>query len=807
MHENLEKLLQIYSFKNQLGETIIWTPSQKEIMAVIVDLGRDGKQFVQIETPTQFGKSSCVAAALVMRCSKQEPWAIIAGTAEKAQIIMDYFIDYCLDNHIPRELLKTEVALDKLKQDKSRRHLTFRSGFEIRVFSADSRNKQATGNAIMGFGAPNVILDEAALVDNVIESKVFRMISGFSTTKHLYLKIGNPFYRNHFLDSHNDPNFTLLHYDYHTALVEGRISEKQIEMSRKKPGFNVLYEVKFPDADAVDDKGWSNLLTDEDIEAVMVEGGQGFGFLKVGCDPSGEGTNFNSVVVRYRNYAKILFKERILDQFRFTERLVNWLKDIRLTESMMPLGFWVDRIGIGEGYYQTLRRDLENVWGINVGENAFDKENFVNLRAEAFWKLRNDIKTKKMQLEKNDDWFQLSKLKYRTLLEGKKGKIQIMSKEEMRANGIDSPDCFIAGTKILTSQGNKNIENLKEGEQVITPFGHRTIIKKWEVETDELFRIDFSNGSFLTGKGKHKILTKRGFVSLDTLLLTDIIETRGNLSSILWKIKKLLFIKEESIGLRKQADIFMPIFTTEMVKKEERKKHYIIRFGKILIIGKSLKDFVFITLTTITTIINQKILNLLRTVSTPPIISGNALMIRNIENLTLYALKSSVLLPFYGTAQKKDWNGIENTGKTLGKIESHLKANVLNVERQSVLTLNEGNFVGNRVCKKQNGKVNFITQIKEFVYFVKKSLWQIGIGIQNVVVVSVVSEIVSKTKVYNLTLDRDNVYYANGVLVENCADALMLTYTHPDPASTNEFSYQDKEVDTFDKFVLFNAID
>lgn len=34
-------------------------------------------------------------------------------------------------------------------------------------------------------------------------------------------------------------------------------------------------------------------------------------------------------------------------------------------------------------------------------------------------------------------------------------------------------------------------------------------------------------------------------------------------------------------------------------------------------------------------------------------------------------------------------------------------------------------------------------------------------------------------KVYNLTLDRDNVYYANGVLVANCGDALALTFAEP----------------------------
>lgn len=443
----LDKLLLGYKFSNELGEPMEFTPSQKRIMEVILDLGAEGeagewKSLVQIETPTQVGKSSGVAAALTMRTSKREKWVVVAGTSEKAQIIMDYFINYCLENVLPRELLKSQISIDKLKQDRSRRHLTFASGFEIRVFSADSRNKQATGNAVMGFGSPYVILDEGALVDDVTEAKIFRMMMGFSTTNHLYLKIGNPFYRNHFYKSSINPLFHKIWWNYETAILEGRYNPQMIEMARNKPGFKVLYEVKFPDADAVDDKGWSNLLTEEDIKAVMVppDTVKGFGFLKVGLDPSGEGTNFNTAITRWRNFARILFKERILDQFRFTEKIINWRNQLKEKEEILPMGYYIDRVGVGNGYYETMRLDLENVHGINVGLAPLDKEGFVNQRAEAYWALRLDIKSKKIQLEESDDWYQLAQIKYRTKLEGKKGKIEIMSKDEMRANGIESPD-------------------------------------------------------------------------------------------------------------------------------------------------------------------------------------------------------------------------------------------------------------------------------------------------------------------------------------------------------------------------------
>lgn len=38
---------------------------------------------------------------------------------------------------------------------------------------------------------------------------------------------------------------------------------------------------------------------------------------------------------------------------------------------------------------------------------------------------------------------------------------------------------------------------------------------------------------------------------------------------------------------------------------------------------------------------------------------------------------------------------------------------------------------------------------------------------------------VAGVSVFNLTLEKDNVYFANGILVENCADALAFTFAYP----------------------------
>ena len=83
----IDTLLLAYHFTNELGEPISFTESQREIMNCILNLGADGKRYVQIETPTRFGKSVSVAAAILMRCTKKEQWAILIGRVQRRLII------------------------------------------------------------------------------------------------------------------------------------------------------------------------------------------------------------------------------------------------------------------------------------------------------------------------------------------------------------------------------------------------------------------------------------------------------------------------------------------------------------------------------------------------------------------------------------------------------------------------------------------------------------------------------------------------------------------------------------------------
>ena len=77
-------------------------------------------------TPTRYGKSATVAAGVIVRAStKNEKWAIVAGSRDKAQIIMDYAIGYSLDDPLIKTQLAIDGSLERLRRERSRDRLTF----------------------------------------------------------------------------------------------------------------------------------------------------------------------------------------------------------------------------------------------------------------------------------------------------------------------------------------------------------------------------------------------------------------------------------------------------------------------------------------------------------------------------------------------------------------------------------------------------------------------------------------------------------------------------------------------------------
>lgn len=377
-----------------------------------------------------------------------EKWAIVAPSHNKARIIMGYIIDHLFDNPLTEAALQTdksESGIKRLQQERSKNRLTFRVGekdgkplmSEVFVLSGDSRNKLNAGDAIMGFGAPNVILDEAALVDDIIESKIFRMLG--DSMDNFYLKIGNPFRRNHFLKSNRDPNYYKMNIDYPVGLAEGRVTEEFIEEARQKPNFEVLYENKFPEADTVDDQGYTPLLMEAELErafdTIPVEAILGVPRLSV--DVARGGGNFNVWEIRWQNYARILAKNKDSDTMSVATTTMRLARE----HSVEAFNTFIDDNGVGGGVTDRLHQLGFYSVPVKAQEKADvgdEEEMFVNRRAQNYWRMRQwIIDGGKLEEKSKGEWLQILDIKYKAM---DNRKIQIMPKIQMQRNGIESPD-------------------------------------------------------------------------------------------------------------------------------------------------------------------------------------------------------------------------------------------------------------------------------------------------------------------------------------------------------------------------------
>ena len=353
---------------------------------------------------------------------------MVAPKTEKAKIIMRYYIEHLGDNPIFYTQLEKDTKLERLRMEENKERIILKNGGGIFVISANASNSIKGFEAAMGATAEICIIDEACLIPDDIEATIFRMIAGKKDG--FYCKIGNPFYRNHFLKSWNDANYDKVFIDYEQGLSEGRYTQQFIEEAKKKPHFDVLFACQFPKADSIDAKGYSLLLTEDDLNIGQPEP---FGEKRLGVDVAEGGGNYNVVVIRYANFAKVLLKYQSSDTMDLAGRVVQLAREYEVQDR----NIFIDSIGVGKGLYDRLREQKMSVSEVKGSERAEDDVQFINKRAENYWLLRQWVK-QGGTLSDDPNWVQLMDIKYKA--QDSSGKLLIQSKDDQRREGIDSPD-------------------------------------------------------------------------------------------------------------------------------------------------------------------------------------------------------------------------------------------------------------------------------------------------------------------------------------------------------------------------------
>lgn len=439
-------LLSLFKIDGQPADKLV-TEGQLLIFSALV-LKKSNR--IQIITSTQYGKSLIVAlACIILSCIDGELISIPAPSEDKARIIMRYYLQHLGDHPLFTAQLEKGDKIDKLLMETTKDRLILRNRGGVFILSVQAHNSQKGFEAAMGEGSKYVIQDESSLIPDAIESTIFRMIAGKKDA--MYVKIGNPFYRNHFYKSSQDPRYLQVFIDFKQGLKEGRYNYDFIEEARGKPNFDILFACKFPDEAAMTADGYLRLITDTELERVIVEPTEHTGFNILGIDPAAGGDN-STMVLKSANLQEVLFDQKLNDVMD----LCGVAADIVRRDNVHMV--IVDKTGIGQGVYDRLKQMDIAVQGISFGEKAED-EMFQNLKAELYWKQRKWMLSGG-RLIKYKGWQEFMTIRYKNRL----GKIMIQPKEELLKEGIQSPNCVDAAvlTQYVSETSIKSARLLKQ---------------------------------------------------------------------------------------------------------------------------------------------------------------------------------------------------------------------------------------------------------------------------------------------------------------------------------------------------------
>lgn len=284
--------------------------------------------------------------------------------------------------------------------------------------------------------------------------------------------------------------------------------------------------------------------------------------------------------------------------------------------------------------------------------------------------------------------------------------------------------CFVAGTKVATLFGDKNIEEIRKGEYVITPYGVRKVLESkctGIAKTIRKFGIEATPN--------HKFFTKDGYKQFDTLDDTSELDILSLGGLIKWKYKKLLNLMEENTNLWEGRNGIISL-SQHITLNGGVLKDFTLRFGSFIRARQFLKAMSFTTKTIIlltTTSLIWSVYqgsNILRCIKKT---STNGVIVKKLRNI----LKKSENSRKNGIIQKKEESGTAKTPKDI----------LQKSEKQKLVPCVEGNI---KLAEKQKSAN--------------------GVEMQN----TTERNEQDLKPVYNLTIASDSVYYANRVLVSNC---------------------------------------
>jgi phage terminase large subunit len=332
--------------------------------------------------------------------------------------------------------------------------------------------------------------------------------------------------------------------------------------------------------------------------------------------------------------------------------------------------------------------------------------------------------------------------------------------------------CFVGDTLIITNRGQVRISDIKIGDMVLTRFGFRKVTKTFDNGLKTVKEFEFPNGKSLTATDTHEIITIDGKKYIKDVTDRDTLYFQRGDSCRLLKAKKtrrsylMAFLidviqqaKEEATGFISGA-----LAARQLM---ERRSTFILPYGKKKMV-LFLKDLMSIIKTTTLLTTKPLICNSGSNIGTDHTIAKTTT--KTIRQKLQNILKIFGILPQNGIGAKRVENGTVITQRKSSKIFSQRRLSVNNAVRftreifQPVLQ----NFVQTLVNLPIAGNQVLIMRL-EFAHHVERAL-----SVVNTQGRRHAQELVRNTKerVFDISVEEHHEYFANGILVSNCMDAL-----------------------------------
>lgn len=374
------------------------------------------------------GKSSAVAMAAIWHVLMRVPSKTVVTAPTSAQLFDACFAEM---KNIAKRLKPPFDDLLEIKSDR----IELKSSPESTFISCRT-SRQEQPEALAGVHSPSTLLlaDESSGIPESVFEAASGSMSGIHATTVL---TGNPT-RNtgFFYDTHNRLKENW--YTMHVSCIDSKrvsddfVNDMKNRYGEDSPAYHVRVLGNFPPSESdtvipvslIDHAMKNDIKVHEDTVSIWA------------LDVARQGNDSSVLCKRQGPIIHPLTVWNNLDLMQLTGAVKAEYDAVSMSKK--PVEIIVDSAGLGAGVLDRLRELGLPARGLNVAERSIQKETYINLRAELWFKCKSWLEGMDVKIPHDDRlWAELAAPRYHFT---SSGKIQVESKEAMKKRGINSPD-------------------------------------------------------------------------------------------------------------------------------------------------------------------------------------------------------------------------------------------------------------------------------------------------------------------------------------------------------------------------------